>query len=74
MAMEKEVAVVHPEGERELAGVGGANQISTVDTFGGLIHVKWDETAAVTPFGQLAFFVEFMKTAGHRRLKNWFFP
>ena len=50
MAMEKEVAVVHPEGEQELAVVGGANQISTVDTFGGMIHVKWDETAAVLYF------------------------
>lgn len=64
MAMEKEVAVVHPEGEQELAVVGGPNQGSTVDTFGGMIHVKWDETAAVTPFGQLAFFIEFLKTAG----------
>lgn len=65
MAMEKEVAVVHPEGEQELAVVvGGANQTSTVDTFGGMIHVKWDETAAVTPFGQVAFFIEFLKTAG----------
>jgi hypothetical protein len=56
MAMEKEVAVVHPEGEQELAVVvGGANQTSTVDTFGGMIHVKWDETAAVTPFGRWHF-------------------
>ncbi len=64
MAMEKDVAVVHPEGEQELVVVGGPNQGSTVDTFGGMIHVKWDETAAVTPFGQLAFFIEFLKTAG----------
>ena len=64
MALEKEVAVVHPEGEQELVVVGGPNPGSTVDTFGGMIHVKWDETAAVTPFGQLAFFVEFLKTAG----------
>src|SRR5712691_10160888 len=48
----------------ELVVVGGPNQGSTVDTFGGMIHVKWDETAAVTPFGQLAFFIEFLKTAG----------
>jgi len=61
--MEKEVAVFHPEGEQELAVVGGANQTSTVDTFGGMIRVKWDETAAVTPFGQLAFFIEFLKAA-----------
>lgn len=35
-----------------------------VDTFGGVIHVRWDEVAAVTPFGQMVFFVEFLKTAG----------
>lgn len=64
MAIEKEVAVIHPEGERELVVSEGPNQSSTVDTYGGVIHVKWDETAAVTPFGQLAFFVEFLKTAG----------
>lgn len=64
MAMEKEVAVVHREGEQELVVVGGPDQGSTVDTFGGTIHVKWDETAAVTPFGQLAFFIEFLKTPG----------
>ena len=63
MAMEKEVSVLHPEGEQELMVVGGPNQTSTLDTFGGTIHVKWDETAAVTPFGQLAFFIEFLKTA-----------
>lgn len=37
---------------------------SVVDTFGGTIHVRWDEIAAVTPFGQMVFFVEFLKTAG----------
>ena len=35
-----------------------------MDTYGGKIRVKWDEEAAVTPFGQLAFFIEFLKTAG----------
>lgn len=64
MAIEKELAVIHQEGEGESAVGGVPNQGSTVDTYGGTIHVKWDETAAVTPFGQLAFFVEFLKTAG----------
>jgi len=64
MAKEQEVAVIHLEGEQELVVVGVPNQGSTVDTYGGRIHVKWDETAAVTPFGQLAFFIEFLKTAG----------
>jgi hypothetical protein len=33
-------------------------------TFGGRVHVRWDNDAAVTPFGQLAFFIEFLKTSG----------
>ena len=34
------------------------------DTFAGRVHVEWDEAAAVTPLGQLPFFVEFLKQAG----------
>jgi len=36
----------------------------TVDTFSGRIHVEWDPNAAVTPLGQMAFFIDFLKTAG----------
>jgi hypothetical protein len=32
-----------------------------VETFGGRVHVEWDPQAAVTPLGQLAFFIEFLK-------------
>ena len=28
------------------------------DTFAGRVHVEWDAVAPVTPFGQLAFFIE----------------
>ena len=35
-----------------------------VDTFAGRIHVEWDPDAAVTPMGQLPFFIEFLKTSG----------
>jgi hypothetical protein len=34
-----------------------------VETFGGRVHVEWDPQAAVTPLGQLPFFIEFLKTA-----------
>lgn len=34
------------------------------DTFAGRIQVKWDPDAAVTPLGQLAFFIEFLKQSG----------
>jgi hypothetical protein len=32
------------------------------DTFGGLVHVEWDEQAPITPIGQLVFFTQFLKT------------
>ena len=35
-----------------------------VDTFAGRIHVEWDPSAAVTPLGQLPFFIEFLKVSG----------
>lgn len=35
-----------------------------VDTFGGRVHVEWDPQAAVTPLGQLPFFIEFLKVGG----------
>lgn len=39
------------------------SQPLAVDTFGGRIHVEWDPQAAVTPLGQLPFFIEFLKVA-----------
>ena len=43
-----------------------ARQKSTLalDTFDGRIHVEWDPRAAVTPLGQLPFFIEFLKVSG----------
>jgi hypothetical protein len=34
------------------------------DTFAGRIHVEWDNSAPVTPFGQMPFFIEFLKQGG----------
>src|ERR1700730_273284 len=31
------------------------------DTFAGRIHVEWDNSATVTPLGQLPFFIEYLK-------------
>jgi hypothetical protein len=50
---------VHPKGKSNLGG----SQAVVVETFGGLIHVEWDPQAAVTPLGQISFFIEFLKTA-----------
>ena len=35
-----------------------------VQTMGGRVHVRWDETARATPHGQLVFFAEFLATTG----------
>ena len=50
---------VHPAGEAPRLPSASL----PVDTFGGRIHVEWDPQAAVTPLGQLPFFIEFLKTA-----------
>ena len=52
--------LAHPSGEQPSVEVYSA----TADTFAGRIHVEWDSTAPVTPFGQLAFFIDYLKQAG----------
>jgi hypothetical protein len=39
-------------------------EVLAVDTFGGRVQLRWEEQSAATPFGQLAFFVEFLKASG----------
>lgn len=55
----------HPTGEPQEAltrpNLLAENIKLAVDTFGGRVHVEWDPQAAVTPLGQLAFFIEFLK-------------
>jgi len=50
-------------GEQDIHAVSRANRVA-VDTFAGRIHVEWDPDAAVTPMGQLPFFIEFLKVSG----------
>jgi len=52
--------VVHPTGEQPEVDVWSA----TADTFAGRVHVEWDAAAPVTPLGQLAFFIDYLKQAG----------
>lgn len=55
--------VGHPLGEEKTGRVGGENAAVFVETYGGRVHVQWDREAAVTPLGQLPFFIDFLKTA-----------
>ena len=63
MAEPRELEMIHPKGDTELEGEEG-NPSTAIETFGGMVHVRWDEAAAVTPFGQLVYFIDFLKTAG----------
>ena len=50
-------------GERNLQVEARTSRVA-VETFAGRIHVEWAPDAAVTPMGQLPFFIEFLKVSG----------
>ena len=52
-------AVTHPLGEQPPVEAWSA----IADTFAGRVHIEWDGTAPVTPYGQLPFFIDFLKQA-----------
>jgi len=52
--------VAHPAGEQPAVDAWSA----TADTFAGRVHIEWDAAAPVTPLGQLAFFIDYLKQAG----------
>jgi len=51
-------------GEQDIQAVGCRPYRVAVDTFAGRIHVEWNPDAAVTPMGQLPFFIELLKVSG----------
>jgi hypothetical protein len=57
--------VLHPAGEAVVAEKRPFSTAIQVETCAGKVHVEWDSMAAVTPIGQLPFFIEFLKL-GHR--------
>ena len=44
-------------GEQDIQVFDSSSRVA-VDTFAGRIHIEWDHNAAVTPMGQLPFFIE----------------
>ena len=68
MSDEKALTGIHPAGECELGPDESRDEASattiSLDTFGGRIQVKWVPEAAVSALGQMAFFIEFLKTSG----------
>lgn len=56
--------ISHPKGETQSGALAPVSVPVAVDTFGGRIHVDWNPDAAVTPLGQLPFFIEFLHVSG----------
>ena len=53
--------MAHTFGEQALVEQSGSNESMALDSFGGRIHVRWSPDEAVTPLGQLPFFIDFLK-------------
>lgn len=58
-----EVSRPHPAGESHKAVSREPASVCSVDTYGGKVEIRWDADAAVTAFGQMPYFIEFLKTA-----------
>ncbi|MEW5942056.1 MAG: transposase [Chloroflexota bacterium] len=63
MTTNEETKAGHPLGEGRSKVEGTEEAAVFVDTYGGRVRVEWDPEAAVTPLGQLPFFIDFLKTA-----------
>jgi hypothetical protein len=57
-------ASVHLAGEQPPIEDKGPLQGVSLDSFAGPVHVEWDTEAALTPLGQLPFFIDFLKGGG----------
>lgn len=60
---------IHPTGEQPLVKKNPILEAVQVDTYAGKLLVEWDPDGAVTPLGQLAFFIQFLKLGG--RFDPW---
>ncbi len=54
---------VHPAGDQSPIESDASPVPAILDTWAGPIRVEWDPTAPLTPYGQLPFFIEYLKAA-----------
>lgn len=64
MKEEKGASIGHPLCEQPLVDRLPDEGPVAVETFGGRVHVEWDNQAPVTMLGQLPFFVEYLQVSG----------
>ncbi|MCU7940984.1 MAG: hypothetical protein KZQ68_17045 [gamma proteobacterium symbiont of Bathyaustriella thionipta] len=61
--------IIHPVDEAQLPEKTTLFEAVEVETYGGKLQIEWDQDAAVTPIGQLPFFIQFLKLGG--RFQPW---
>jgi Transposase DDE domain group 1 len=64
MSKDKRKRSAHPSGEQPLVEVAPLPAPVMVESWAGPVRVEWDVTAPLTPFGQLPFFIQFLKVSG----------
>src|SRR5208282_4222239 len=64
MKRDSSVLSAHPSGEQSLVVAGKPPGGVDLDSFFGPVRVEWDHEAALTPLGQLPFFIHFLKASG----------
>ncbi len=64
MTRDSSAASAHRLGEQSVVAETGLPDGVDLDSFAGTVHVEWDQEAALTPMGQLPFFIDFLKTSG----------
>jgi hypothetical protein len=60
MKTPNQVILAHLQGEQPMVEAWSA----IADSLAGRVHVEWDASAPVTPFGPLPFFIDYLKQAG----------
>ena len=60
---------LHPKGELISGENTGSLLPIELETFDGKVRVEWDPDASVSPFGQLPFFIQFLKAG--QRFEPW---
>src|ERR1700678_2939962 len=63
MMDESTIETGHLLGDQPLV-VPGHRRDVVLDSYAGRVHVEWDADTAVTPLGQLPFFIDYLKTSG----------
>ena len=61
MTQKNSTEIAHQNGDSFLPQKTDLSDVICADTFDEKLHIEWDPEAAVTPIGQLPFFIQYFK-------------